>query len=122
MKNVKTKKVKIENTGASHVTTGNVFSDLGFSHEVALALKIKTDCHNAILAIVEKYRYTQRDLQKILDQPQPRISELLNGKISKLSLEKLLEYLERLGAKPKLEVKVKEVPRVYAQTHIAVAS
>jgi len=28
-------------------------------------------------------------LEKILDQPQPRISELLNGKISKMSAEKL---------------------------------
>ena len=37
------------------------------------------------------------DLEKVLDQPQPRVSELLNGRISTMSIEKLLDYLQRLG-------------------------
>ena len=36
-------------------------------------------------------------LNKILDVPQPRVRELLNGKLSGLSIEKLLTYLEKLG-------------------------
>jgi len=36
-------------------------------------------------------------LESILDQPQLRISDLLNGKISKMSSAKLAGYLFRLG-------------------------
>ena len=32
-------------------------------------------------------------IQDILGQPQPRISELLNGKINRVSIEKLMDYL-----------------------------
>ena len=112
-------KIKVEQPQITH---GNVFDDLGFSPEEALSLKIRTDCHSALMALVERHHYTQRDLQKILDQPQPRISELLNGKISTLSIEKLLEYLERLGAKPQLTVKTRGVPRIKASTRLQQAS
>jgi len=40
-----------------------------------------------------------------LDQPQPRISELLNGKISKMSAEKLAGYLSRLGIEIKISAR-----------------
>jgi predicted XRE-type DNA-binding protein len=124
MKNTKPARSKARSAKgeAPHVTHGNVFEALGFSPEEALSLKIKTDCHSALMALVERHQYTQRDLQKILDQPQPRISELLNGKISMLSIEKLIEYLERLGAKPQLAVKIKGVPRIKASTHLQEAS
>ena len=36
------------------------------------------------------------------DRPQPRISELLNGKLSKMSAEKLAGYLSRLGVEIKI--------------------
>ena len=42
-----------------------------------------------------KQKLKSRQLGKILDQPQPRISELLNGKISKMSAEKLAGDLSR---------------------------
>jgi predicted XRE-type DNA-binding protein len=83
---------------ARHVTTGSVFDDLGFSPTESAALKMKADLLDAILKIVAKNGYRQRDLVKILGQPQPRVSELLRGKISSTSIEKLLDYVERLGA------------------------
>lgn len=98
------KKTKIETNTPPHVTRGDVFGDLGFSEEEALSLKIKADLHSSILKMVKTQGYTQRDLQKMLDQPQPRVSELLNGKISKMSIEKLLTYLTLLGGSAKLVV------------------
>ncbi len=88
--------MKKKNT-TSHVTTGSVFKDLGFDEAESEALEIKAALLNSILDVVEKRGYKQRDLEKVLDQPQPRVSELLNGKISKMSIEKLLNYLQRLG-------------------------
>jgi predicted XRE-type DNA-binding protein len=80
-----------------HITKGSVFEDLGFSPEESAALKIKADIYLQIKKSIESGGYNQKDLGEILAQPQPRVSELINGKISKISIEKLLGYLEALG-------------------------
>ena len=90
----------------AHVTHGNVLDDLGFSPEDATALKFKAELYQAILKYAKKY--SQQQLQIILGEPQPRVSELLNGKIANKSVDKLLRYAGRLG----IEAKAK-----FAQTH-----
>ena len=90
----------------SHVTYGNVLDDLGFSPERATALKFKAELYQAILKYARKY--SQKELQVILGEPQPRVSELLNGKIANKTVDKLLHYAGRLG----IEAKAK-----FAQTH-----
>jgi predicted XRE-type DNA-binding protein len=82
-----------------HVTNGNVLDDLGFSPEQAAALKFKAELYQAILKVAKKY--SQRELQIILGEPQPRVSELLNGKIANKSADKLLSYAGRLGIETK---------------------
>jgi predicted XRE-type DNA-binding protein len=77
------------------VTRGNVLDDLGFSPEQATALKFKADLYHAILKHARKY--SPKELQVILAEPQPRVSELLNGKIANKSVDKLLYYAGRLG-------------------------
>ena len=83
----------------AHVTRGNVLDDIGFSPEQATALKFKAELYQAILKYARKY--SQKDLQVILDEPQPRVSELLNGKIANKSVDKLLYYAGRLGIEAK---------------------
>jgi predicted XRE-type DNA-binding protein len=78
-----------------HVTRGNVLDDLGLSPEQVTALKFKAELYQAILKYSEKY--SQKELQAILGEPQPRVSELLNGKIANKSIDKLLYYAGRLG-------------------------
>lgn len=83
----------------AHVTRGNVLDELGFSPEQATALKFKAELYQAILNIAQ--RYSQKELQVILGEPQPRVSELLNGKIANKSVDKLLQYAGRLGIEAK---------------------
>ena len=78
-----------------HVTRGNVLDDLGFPPEHVAALKFKAELYQAILKYSQKY--SQKELQVILGEPQPRVSELLNGKIANKSIDKLLYYAGRLG-------------------------
>jgi predicted XRE-type DNA-binding protein len=78
-----------------YVTRGNVLDDLGFTPEQATALKFKAELYQAILKYARKY--SQKELQVILREPQPRVSELLNGKIANKSVDKLLYYAGRLG-------------------------
>lgn len=84
---------------ATHITRGNVLDDLGFAPEHAALVKFKAELYQAILRYAK--RYSTRQLQAILGEPQPRVSELLNGKISNKSVDKLLEYAGRLGIEPK---------------------
>lgn len=89
-------------SGASkpaHVTRGSVLDDLGFSPQQATALKFKAELYRAILKYAR--RYSQKELQIILGEPQPRVSELLNGKIAHKSVDKLLDYAGRLGIEAK---------------------
>ena len=83
----------------THVTRGNVLDDLGFSPEQATILKFKADLYQAILKHAKKY--SAKQLQVILAEPQPRVSELLNGKIANKSVDKLLYYAGRLGIEAK---------------------
>jgi predicted XRE-type DNA-binding protein len=89
----------------SHITKGDVFDDLGFSRSEASALKIKATLLDAILGEIEKRGYTQSQLVEILDEYQPSVSNLTRGKISKVSVEKLLAYSDRLEMKTTLSVR-----------------
>jgi predicted XRE-type DNA-binding protein len=83
----------------TQVTYGNVLDDLGFSPERATALKFKAELYRAILKCAKKY--SQKELEIILGEPQPRVSELLNGKIANKTVDKLLHYAGRLGIEAK---------------------
>ena len=83
----------------THMTRGNVLDDLGFLPQQATLLKFKADLYQAILRHARKY--SQKQLQVILAEPQPRVSELLNGKVAKKSVDKLLYYAGRLGIEAK---------------------
>ena len=78
----------------------NLFEDLGFSPEEAAALKLKTDLHTKI--VKRAARYSQKQLQSILEESQPRVSDLLRGKMSKFSLEMLVIYAEKLGLRTEI--------------------
>lgn len=92
-------------TKPTHVSTDRLFEDLGFSPEEAAVLEFKLTLHNEIMKEVERRKLTSRQFEKILDIPQPRASELLNGKIAHMSAERLTKYLYRLGRRIKIATK-----------------
>jgi predicted XRE-type DNA-binding protein len=102
--------MKNEATKPSHITRGNVFDDLGFSPEKALQLKVKSDLFLAIRRHIETAGHTQRDLCRLLEEHQPQVSNLVNGRTSKISIEKLLSYASRLGLKATIKIHATPVP------------
>ena len=86
---------------------GNVLEQLGLDRQAALELKLKAALHQRILQLVKRRRCRARDLERILRIQQPRVSELMRGKLSTLSVARLLLYADLLGAQA--EVKLKEV-------------
>lgn len=85
-------------TKPAHVSTAaTLFEDLGMSREQAAVLEVKLALHNELMKVVEKQKLTSRQLEKLLDIPQPRASELLNGKLAHMTVDRLTKYLYRLG-------------------------
>jgi predicted XRE-type DNA-binding protein len=76
----------------AHRTRGSVLDELNMSEQERLELKLKADLHQDILKLIKKKRFTPRQLEKLFEIPQPRVSELLRGKLSLLSVSKLLYY------------------------------
>jgi predicted XRE-type DNA-binding protein len=93
-----------QRTKRPHVTKGNVLDDLGFSPEESFELKVKSELHSAILKLIRKRGYTPQQLERVLNIPQPRVSELMRGKLHLLGLNKLAEYADLLGGDPRVKV------------------
>jgi predicted XRE-type DNA-binding protein len=87
------------------VTRGNVFEDLGFTAEEAAILQLKTQLHIEIMRAIRQQKFSPRQLEKVLGIPQPRVSELLNGKISRMTADLLTKYLYRLGREVTMKTK-----------------
>jgi predicted XRE-type DNA-binding protein len=72
------------------VTTKNVFADVGFGPEEAANLHVRA----RLMAEIEKYIRTQ-----------PRVSNLLRGKIDLFSTDALITMLAHAGLKVDIRVK-----------------
>jgi predicted XRE-type DNA-binding protein len=99
--NVQKKNTKL----VAHRTKGSVLDELNMSEQDRLELKLKADLHQDILKLIQKKKITPRQLEKLFDIPQPRVSELLRGKLSLLSVSKLLYYANLLGARADVKLK-----------------
>lgn len=82
----------------SHVSTAEtLWEDLGFSREEAAVMEVKLLLHGEIMKEVQKQKLTPKALARLLDIQQPHASNLLGGKITSMSVDRLTKYLHRLG-------------------------
>lgn len=77
-------------------TSGNVFEDLGFNPEEATLLRVKSQLLAALTDYTNRFA-TQREAAHALDVKQPRISEIVTGKLSAFSTNLLIRLCERAG-------------------------
>jgi predicted XRE-type DNA-binding protein len=81
------------------IGSGNIFKDLGHTDEDALNLLLRSDLLTEIANVIGLRGLSQAEAANILGVKQPRISELMNGRISKFKLDVLVKYLGRLGVR-----------------------
>jgi len=86
-------------------STGNVFRDLGFGPEEAEHLLVRADLMIQLQKLITSRRLKQREAAKALRVTQPRISDLLRGRIDLFSTDALIDMLARLGAHVRFSVK-----------------
>ena len=77
--------------------SGDVFTDLGFSPAESRNLRLRSQMMTALRKFIEKEGLTQADAAKRLRVSQPRISNLTRGKISRFSLDTLVNMLSDAG-------------------------
>ena len=86
-------------------STGNVFRDLGFHREEAEHLLVRADLMIQVQKLIAARRLKQREAAEVLRVSQPRVSDLLRGRIDLFSTDALIDMLARLGARVRLTVK-----------------
>ena len=85
-------------------SSGNIFEDLGFSHEEAEEELLKAQLGAEIFSILQSRHLTQTEAAKILGVKQPEISRLKKGKFSYYSVERLMRFLERLSCEVSIHI------------------
>lgn len=78
-----------------HTTTGSVFDDLGFDEAEAANLKIRASLMRAIEKYISEHQLTQAEAARLMDVSQPRISDLITGKIDKFTIDMLVNMLAK---------------------------
>ena len=83
----------------NHLTpsSGNVFADLGFDPAEAAVLKLRADLMITLEQHLRALKLTQVEAAKRLGVSQARVSDLMNGKFNKFSLDMLVKLAERSG-------------------------
>jgi len=75
----------------------NIFMDLGFSETEADHLMIRSRLMLEVERFVERSKLSQREAAKKLGVTQPRLNDLLQGKIQKFSIDALVKMLSKVG-------------------------
>ncbi len=78
-------------------SSGNVFADLGFSAEEAQNLQLRSQTMMAVAKWYEASGLTQAQAAKALGVTQPRLNQVLKGKINEFSLDALVNMATRAG-------------------------
>ena len=86
-------------------STGNVFRDLGYSAEDSAHLLVRSDLMIQVQKLIASRRLTQVQVAKLLRVTQPRVSDLLRGRVDLFSTDTLLDMLARLGIRVRFILK-----------------
>ena len=86
-------------------SSGNVFADMEFPREEAAHLLIRADLMIQVTALIAERGLTQKQAAKALGVTQPRISDLVRGRIELFSIDTLVDMLSRLDIAVVLKTK-----------------
>ena len=88
----------------NHITRGSIFDDLQLEPEEAENLKIRARLMDALIAYVRDNNLSQAKAAQRLGVHQGRISHLMNGQITKFSIDALVNMLTHVGVRVRVDV------------------
>ena len=87
------------------LTYNNIFDAITDDSGEAADLEFRADLMLVMRSIFEDRNWGQTEIMDALAIPQPRVSELVRGKVDKVSSDKLIGYLAKLGFRFKPQFK-----------------
>ena len=91
--------------------SGNVFLDMGIPPGEAAHLLLRSGLLSHLTDLIKRRKLSQKQAAKLLGVTQPRVSDLMRGKLQLFSLDTLVDMLTRLGVSVTLELKEKRRTR-----------
>ncbi len=85
-------------------SAGNVFRDLGFGSKEAESLRLRAELMVELKRLIRSRKLTQASAAKLFGVTQPRVSDLVRGKIDRFGIDTLIEMLARAGMRVELRL------------------
>ena len=85
-------------------SSGNIFVDLGFPPHEAAVLLLRAEVAEVLRTWIEREGLTQAQAAKRLGVAQPRLSEIVRGKVELLSLDYLVGLCAKAGVPLRLRL------------------
>lgn len=85
--------------------TDNIFRDFGFDVDDAAHLQLRSDLMIQLRKRLTALGATQEQTARLLGVSQPRISDLMRGKIDRFSVDPLVKLLGKTGADVRVAVR-----------------
>ena len=82
----------------------SVWDAIADTPEEAMNLRVRSELMDLIAALIEEHGWTQVEAAKHCGVTQPRINDLLRGRISRFSLDALVNIAAALGRRVHVEL------------------
>jgi predicted XRE-type DNA-binding protein len=92
-------------TARAERSSGNVFRDIGFEPAEAESLRIRAALMVELRQVMARRKLTQQAAARLWGVTQPRVSDLVRGKIDLFSIDTLVDMLAQSGAVVQLRVR-----------------
>lgn len=96
--------------------SGNVFADMGLPEAEEELTKAQLASH--IRQVIKRQRLTQLAAAAVMGIDQPKVSALLNGRLSNFSSERLMRLLTALGQDVDITVRAKPRDRTHGRIRV----
>jgi len=104
----------------AYESSGNLFADIGRAD--AAEAHARSQLMHRIADILRERKLTQVQMAELLGTTQPVVSDLMRGKLSKFSIERLFSFLEALGYDVEIVVRRrKPIKRVSLRRRVTTA-
>jgi predicted XRE-type DNA-binding protein len=78
-------------------SSGNVYRDLGFSRAEAEYLLLRSRLMLRVARVITERKLTQVAAARLLGVSQPRVSDVVRGRVERFTIDALVEMLARAG-------------------------
>jgi predicted XRE-type DNA-binding protein len=85
-------------------TFNSVWDALEATPQAAANLRLRSELAIAVQTAIGRWQVTQADAARRLDITQPRLNDLLRGRLDRFSLDALIELAEKAGLKVRIEI------------------